>query len=249
MRVMVVDDDVISRMALMEILQGTLPMGIVEAENIDNAWELLQTPFMPLAIFCDLHMPGGSGVELVKRIRANPLLAETLVVLVTAAVDHATVLTLTKLGVSGGIVKPFEGQAVRAKVLKLFNDMQSKWMEKADSVMARLHIDTNRYLTYIGNLNTQTAMLLAELDRLLAEKPSSLAPFEEKLDALHAGCLSLGLHLCTKLLDKLRHSLKHQGLLQSTKPALQDVQKLVALAGAIVKKASGQSQGGSVELF
>ena len=64
MKVLVVDDDVVSRMVLMHLIDSCGKFDIVEAEDGADAWRQLQDGLRPAICFCDLRMPNMSGMEL-----------------------------------------------------------------------------------------------------------------------------------------------------------------------------------------
>ena len=75
MKVLVVDDDVVSRMMLMHLVDSCGQYEIVEAEDGEDAWRLLSDGLRPGIMFCDLRMPRLDGLELLARVRAEPALA------------------------------------------------------------------------------------------------------------------------------------------------------------------------------
>jgi CheY-like chemotaxis protein len=77
---LVVDDERVVRLVLRRYL-GRVGWMVVEAETAERALELLADGTMPDIVFCDLNLPGLSGVELCRRIAdLHPALAARLVV-------------------------------------------------------------------------------------------------------------------------------------------------------------------------
>jgi CheY-like chemotaxis protein len=72
MKVLVVDDDVVSRMVLMHLIDSCGSFDIVEAEDGADAWQQLEAGLRPAICFCDLRMPRLSGMELLQRVKATP---------------------------------------------------------------------------------------------------------------------------------------------------------------------------------
>ena len=79
MTALVVDDDVVSRMALADLLSGLLSgsgvFGLAEAEDAEAAWKLLEGGLAPAICFCDVLMPRKSGIDLLARMTLRPALA------------------------------------------------------------------------------------------------------------------------------------------------------------------------------
>ena len=87
MKVLVVDDDVVSRMMLMHLVDSCGSHEILEAEDGEDAWRQLEAGLAPGIVFCDLRMPRLSGLELLARMRAHADHARRRFVLVSAAAD------------------------------------------------------------------------------------------------------------------------------------------------------------------
>jgi CheY-like chemotaxis protein len=71
MKVLIVDDDVVSRMMLMHMIDGAGSYDVLEAEDGEEAWRQLDGGARPAMLFCDLRMPRLSGMELLARVKAD----------------------------------------------------------------------------------------------------------------------------------------------------------------------------------
>jgi two-component system, chemotaxis family, chemotaxis protein CheY len=119
MKVLVVDDDVVSRMVLMDLIDRCGRFEILEAHDGEQAWRQLEQGLRPLICFCDLRMPRLSGLELLQRVMADPQLRAMPLVLGSAAADQATVRHAMACGAAGYMVKPFQAEQVRAHLAPL----------------------------------------------------------------------------------------------------------------------------------
>ena len=197
MQVLVVDDDVVSRMVLMHLVDACGPFDIIEAEDGADAWAQLAAGLRPVICFCDLRMPRLSGMELLARVRAetDPALASMPFVLVTSATDRGTVDQATGLGADGYLVKPFQGDQV-AIYLAPFTDAGEGAAggdtETVPATLRRLGIGAERLLIYLGGFHTQLASAATDLAALLARGDHAGAHL--RLERLQAGCLTLGLN-------------------------------------------------------
>lgn len=197
MQVLVVDDDVVSRMVLMHLVDACGPFEIIEAEDGADAWAQLAAGLRPVICFCDLRMPRMSGMELLARVRsdADPALAAMPFVLVTSANDSDTVDQATGLGADGYLVKPFQGDQVALCLLPFTEtgeSAQSGGAETVHATLRRLGIGAERLLIYLGGFHTQLVAASTDLAALLAADDSAGAHL--RLERLHAGCLTLGLN-------------------------------------------------------
>lgn len=121
MRILIADDDPVSRTVLAKILEAHAEHTTTLAEDGAAAWALLDDPCRSFdVLFLDLSMPKMDGFQLLKRIRDNRLLLKSLeVVLCTSSNDRESVIKAGKLGARHYIVKPCTEAVVLAK-LRLF---------------------------------------------------------------------------------------------------------------------------------
>ena len=184
MNVLVVDDDVVSRMMLMHLVDSCGQYEIVEAEDGEEAWRQLAAGLRPGILFCDLRMPQLDGMGLLARVRADPALAALPFVLVSAASDAETLAEAGRLGADGYIVKPFAAGQVRAQLARL-----AQPDEDPAAVAQRLGIAPERLLLYLGGLQRQ-------LEEAGSSLGAPLAPAQDRaalLQRLAEGCATLGL--------------------------------------------------------
>ena len=73
MRILLVDDDPITRLALGRILRD-VATELVEAEDGEQAWALLQQGLRPLVCCCDVAMPRLDGIGLLRRAAGDCVL-------------------------------------------------------------------------------------------------------------------------------------------------------------------------------
>ena len=79
---------------------------VLEAADGDQAWELIRQHHPSVALL-DVQMPGRSGLELVRAIKADPLLRATYVILLTALSMEADVAEGLQAGADLYLTKPF----------------------------------------------------------------------------------------------------------------------------------------------
>jgi two-component system chemotaxis response regulator CheY len=190
MKVLIVDDDVVSRMMLMHMIDGAGSYDVLEAEDGEDAWRQLDAGAGPAMLFCDLRMPRLSGMELLARVKADERFAGLPFVLVSAAADGATMEQAIGLGADGYIVKPFDSDKVSGFLASFTRNKESA-DESPDATMRRLGIDAARLLLYLGGLHRQLAGAGADLDPLLAAGQADAVRVH--LGRLAEGCRMLGL--------------------------------------------------------
>lgn len=184
MQVLVIDDDVVSRMMLMHLVDSCGRYEILEAEDGADAWRQLEGGLRPALVFCDLRMPYMSGTELLARAKAHPELQATPFVLVSAANDASTMVEAAALGADGYVVKPFRVEQLRPYLAALAPD------ETPDESTRRLAIDLARLQLYLGGLERQLLDAAAAPASWLGDAAAARA----RLARLGEGCGTLGLH-------------------------------------------------------
>lgn len=194
MQVLVVDDDVVSRMMLMHLVDSCGRYDILEAEDGADAWRQLEAGLRPALVFCDLRMPHLSGTELLGRVKADPALRATPFVLVSAANDAETMGEAAALGADGYVVKPFRVEQLRPHLAALAPD------ETLDESARRLGIDLARLQLYLGGLERQLLDAAASLGAWLV--PGDAEGARARLARLGEGCSTLGLHAAAACLAR-----------------------------------------------
>jgi len=192
MKVLVVDDDVVSRMVLMHLVDSCGVHDIVEAEDGAAAWALLEAGLRPDLCFCDLRMPRLSGMELLQKVRAEAALEAMPLVLVSSANDQQTVREAVQAGATGYIVKPFQQEQVREQLDACTTTPAALPAEPPLQTLQRLGIDRERLQAYFDGFQIQLAEAGHQADMLLAQGEPAQA--RQLIERLHLGAVTLGLH-------------------------------------------------------
>ncbi len=166
--VLVVDDNTASRLALKNHLDE-LNFAVTEASGADQAQRLLMSQSQPfdLAII-DIQMPGGSGIELARFIRATPHLARTRILLLNSLDRQQVIADTHTLALEGIVNKPVRQaqlfEAVRSALnlssIKAAEPKKASLKSDSSSVQARLRI-----LVVEDNLINQK-LAVRQLERL-----------------------------------------------------------------------------------
>ena len=111
-QLLVVDDEANFRRALRRTLERA-GHEVLEASNVEAAREVLATGGIEL-ILCDVNMPGGSGLELVRSVVTEA--PDTAIVMLTGVDDPAVADEALRIGAHGYLVKPVGGNEARILV-------------------------------------------------------------------------------------------------------------------------------------
>jgi signal transduction histidine kinase len=112
--VLIVDDDPTAREALVAILEGE-GYELQQAKDGIRALQMLKR-LQPDLILLDVMMPGMTGFEVCRRIRATPSLAEVPIILLTALDDHDSLLRGIESGADDFLTKPPDRRELVARV-------------------------------------------------------------------------------------------------------------------------------------
>ena len=119
MRVLVVDDFSTMRRIIKNLLGDLGFNNTVEAEDGNSALVVLRREPVDLVV-TDWNMPGMSGIELLRAIRADGQLRTLPVLMVTAEAKREQIIDAAQAGVNGYIIKPFTAQTLEEKLGKIF---------------------------------------------------------------------------------------------------------------------------------
>ncbi|GBC60050.1 response regulator [Desulfonema ishimotonii] len=113
--ILVVDDFSTMRRLIRRILRDLGLENVVEADNGNNAWKVLNEHRVDL-IICDWNMPYMTGVDLLEKVRGDEKFSDLPFVMVTAEGKKNFILEATKKGVTNYITKPFSAQDLSGKL-------------------------------------------------------------------------------------------------------------------------------------
>jgi DNA-binding response OmpR family regulator len=114
--VVIADDDAdIRQLVMISAAKAGLDV-VAECGDGDRAWEAIERYVPDLAIL-DVAMPGLTGLDVCRLVRADPALAEVQVMLVSAAADDASIDAGMEAGAVDYLPKPFSPRDLAARLL------------------------------------------------------------------------------------------------------------------------------------
>jgi two-component system chemotaxis response regulator CheY len=119
MQILVVDDFSTMRRIVKNVLRELGFSNLKEAEDGAPALQMLKTTKIDFVV-TDWNMPGMTGLELLKAIRADEKLKTIPVLMVTAEAKREQIIEAAQAGVNGYVVKPFTAQTLKVKMEKVF---------------------------------------------------------------------------------------------------------------------------------
>ena len=119
MKILVVDDFSTMRRIVKNLLRDLGFTNTAEADDGSTAWPMLQSNDYDFLV-TDWNMPGMTGIELLKKVRADDRLKNLPVLMVTAEAKRDQIVAAAQAGVNGYVVKPFTAAALKEKIEKIF---------------------------------------------------------------------------------------------------------------------------------
>jgi CheY-like chemotaxis protein len=105
-KTILIADDEPSMRLLVTATVASDQIGVLEAADGDEAWSLI-VQHRPDLVLLDVQMPGQTGVELTRRIRADPGLTGMRIVILTSKAQSTDVESGLAAGADLYLTKPF----------------------------------------------------------------------------------------------------------------------------------------------
>ena len=124
MNILIVDDFSTMRRIIRNLLRDLGFNNSQEADDGNTALSILQNGHYDFLV-TDWNMPGMTGIDLLKAVRADEKLAALPVLMVTAEANREQIIEAAQAGVNGYIVKPFTAVTLKEKISKIFEPVEA----------------------------------------------------------------------------------------------------------------------------
>lgn len=161
---------------------------VLEAEDGEQALRLLQGE-KPDLIVLDLLLPGMSGLELCRTLRARPETANLPILMLTAKASEADRVVGLEMGADDYLTKPFSPREMVARVKAILRRAQvpSKASQAGSYERGPLKINFSTYEVFIGGKAVKLTLKEFELLRFLAQNPNRVLSRDQILDRVWGG--------------------------------------------------------------
>jgi two-component system, chemotaxis family, chemotaxis protein CheY len=119
MKILIVDDFSTMRRIIKNLLRDLGFTNTQEADDGLTALPMLKSGDFDFLV-TDWNMPGMTGIDLLKAVRADEKLSSLPVLMVTAEAKRDQIIEAAQSGVNGYVVKPFTAAALKEKIEKIF---------------------------------------------------------------------------------------------------------------------------------
>ncbi len=123
MKILIVDDFSTMRRIIKNLLRDLGFNNTQEADDGNTALPMLQSGNFDFLV-TDWNMPGMTGIDLLRAVRADEKLKTLPVLMVTAEAKKEQIVLAAQEGVNGYIVKPFTAQTLKEKIDKIFERIE-----------------------------------------------------------------------------------------------------------------------------
>jgi diguanylate cyclase (GGDEF)-like protein len=169
MQILIAEDDPVSR-RLLEIRLKKWGYHVVAATDGDQAWKVLQQEDPPRLAILDWMMPGLSGPEVCRQVRARAQEPYIYILLLTAKNQKEDLIEGMEAGADDYITKPFDSQElnVRLRAGRRIVELQAELVAAREALREQATRDP---LTWLWNRSSIMEILARELAK--AEREGS----------------------------------------------------------------------------
>jgi len=135
-------------------------------------------------VLLDLMLPGMDGLEVCRRLRSNPELRKTGVLIITAKDDEVDVVTGLELGADDYLVKPFSVRVLLARVRALLRRMREDSVDTDERPinLGTLRIDPSRHEVSVKEKHIELTLAEFRILQSLAKRPGRVLTRNQLLD-------------------------------------------------------------------
>ena len=151
------------------------------AQNGDQA-ELELAELIPDLVLLDWMLPGVSGLELARRIRARPATRDVPVIMLTARGEEEDVIRGLDVGADDFITKPYSVAELMARVRSVLRRSSSGGVDILQVGDIEMNIDTNR--VYVTAQEVPLGPLEFNLLRTLMQRPGRVFERDQLLNTV-----------------------------------------------------------------
>ena len=119
MKILIVDDFSTMRRIIKNLLRDLGFTNTQEADDGLTALPMLKNGSFDFLV-TDWNMPGMTGIDLLKHVRADERLCSMPILMVTAEAKRDQIIEAAQAGVNGYVIKPFTAAVLKEKIEKIF---------------------------------------------------------------------------------------------------------------------------------
>ena len=176
MKVLVVEDDAVSRLLLIRALKRR-SFEVTACVSAEEAMKAYEITFFPL-LFLDLYLPGMDGFSFCKWVRRQPAGDDHLIVVGTSSDQAGNLQKVLEAGADDYIVKPYQAEALDVRLTIAQQQVKNKELRR--TLEKKLHQERERY-KHLATHDTLTT---------LCNRPAFLEVLQQAVKAARKGVSS-----------------------------------------------------------
>jgi two-component system, OmpR family, alkaline phosphatase synthesis response regulator PhoP len=121
-KILIAEDDLDSRALLLDVLKPfhRFNVEVIVAEDGEQAVTLAERE-KPDLMLLDVMMPGMSGLEVCEKVKANPELTNTYIIMITSMATHQDRMNAVMVEADEYITKPYKINLILERVKQVLN--------------------------------------------------------------------------------------------------------------------------------
>ena len=184
-KILVVEDEA----PIQELLKFNLERNKYRVKVVDSGEEALTVTaqFQPDLILLDIMLPGADGLEVCKRLKADPKTAHIPIIMLTALSEEADIVAGLELGADDYITKPFSPRVLLARVkaaLRRIITTEAPRGSHAFSIHG-IEIDESRFKVLVDGNEIALTSTEFKVLQLMAQQPGRVFTRYQIVDAVH----------------------------------------------------------------
>jgi two-component system alkaline phosphatase synthesis response regulator PhoP len=181
--ILIVDDEEDIR-ELVELNLSREGYQILSCDTGERALELVRSK-MPDLVVLDLMLPGVDGLEVCKRLKADPDTRHIPVLMLTAKGEEADIVAGLELGADDYVTKPFSGKVLVARVRRLLRRYPEETEEQGIVRVEGVTINPTRREVLIDGKSVTLTLTEFNILHTLAKRPGVVFTRYQIVDRIH----------------------------------------------------------------
>jgi two-component system, OmpR family, alkaline phosphatase synthesis response regulator PhoP len=182
-KILVVDDEAdIRELVRLNLMREGYD--VLECETGEQALQLSRAQIPDLVVL-DLMLPGIDGLEVCRKLKADPKTMQTPIVILTAKGEEADVVAGLEVGADDYVVKPFSGKVLVARVRRLLRRVAQPAEDQGVIRVRELMIDPARHEVRAQNRKVELTRTEFDILRTLARRPGLVLSRYQIVESVH----------------------------------------------------------------
>jgi two-component system phosphate regulon response regulator PhoB len=182
-KILVVDDEADIR-ELVRLNLTREGYEVLDCETGERALSLARAQTPDLVVL-DLMLPGMDGLEVCRRLKADPKTAQLPIVILTAKGEESDVVAGLEVGAEDYVTKPFSGKVLVARVRRLLRKAAQPADEQSTIKVHDLTIDPRRHEVWARDKKVDLTRTEFNILRILARRPGLVLSRCQIVDSVH----------------------------------------------------------------